>query len=82
MLNKSLFSSKTNEWAIPQKFYEWKQRTTNSYWCLKSNKQKEIIDLFANNCYVDSCTKKVYSCRFCGVCIREYFACKERMKNG
>jgi hypothetical protein len=70
------------ETPVPENYkidYEWKQRTTNPYWCIKANKQKEIIQLFENNPYVDSCTKKVYSCRFCGVCLREYYTCKERM---
>lgn len=61
--------------------YEWKKRTINSYYCIKSDIQKEIIKKFEDNQYVDYCTKKgQYSCRFCGVCLREYFATKERIK--
>lgn len=61
-------------------FYEWKKRTTNSYWCLKQNKNEEILEYYKSNPYVDSCTKKgQYACKFCGVCLRTYFATKEKL---
>ena len=73
------------ETPVPEQYkinYEWKQRTTNSYWCLKAYIIKLVMKMFEDNPYVDSCTRKgQYSCRFCSVCLREYYATKERMKN-
>lgn len=62
-------------------FYEWKQRTTNSYWCIKQEFIDNFMKKYIRNLYVDCCTKKgEYSCRFCGNCLREFYACKERMQ--
>lgn len=69
---------------IPEKYkndYIWKQRTINSYWCLKQEKIDEIMGLFKDNSYVYSCgVKGQYGCKFCGNCIREYFVCQERLR--
>lgn len=63
--------------------YIWKQRVTNSYWCLKQEKIDEIMNLFKDNPYVYSCgIKGQYACKFCGNCIREYYNTKERLQNG
>ena len=65
-----------------RQYYEWKQRTLNSYWCLKQEEVDVILDDYKNNSYVYSCgIKGQYSCSFCGNCIREYYNTKERIKN-
>jgi len=71
--------------SIPEEYqnnYIFKQRTLNSYWCMKSELVNEIMGLFKGNPYVYSCTVKgQHSCKFCGNCIREYYNTKERMSN-
>jgi len=70
---------------IPTDFeicYEYKKRTTNSYYVLKP----EFIDLIMNsyrlNPYVYPCGYKgQHLCKFCGNCIREYYNTKERIRN-
>ncbi len=65
-----------------RKCYIWKKRTTNSYWCLKQEKINEIMNLFNNSPFVYSCgIKGVYSCKFCGNCLRTYFLVKEKLRN-
>lgn len=71
--------------SIPLEFqcyYEWKQRTLNSYWVLKDEKRKNIIDTwYVENELVYSCGyKNTHSCQRCGNCIREYYNTKERMR--
>jgi len=62
--------------------YIWHKRTTNDYWCLNSEKQEEIENIFKENPYVYSCGYKyTYKCKFCGNCLREYFNTKERINN-
>ena len=61
--------------------YEWRKRTLNSYWVLKREAQKEIEALFADNPLVYICGYKgQHACRFCGNCLREYYATKERLR--
>jgi hypothetical protein len=71
--------------SIPDDYkndYIWKQRTLNSYWCLKSELIREIIGLFEDNPYVYPCSVKgQHSCIFCGNCLKFYYATKERMRN-
>jgi len=66
-----------------KRYYEWKKRTINSYWCLKKEAVNAIMDDYKDNPYVYSCgTKGQYFCKFCGNCIKEYFSCRERMNKG
>lgn len=61
--------------------YEWRKRTENSYWVLTREAQKEIEALFADNPLVYVCGYKgEHACRFCGNCLREYYAAKERLR--
>lgn len=70
--------------SIPEqykRFYEWKKRTLNSYWCLRENAISSIMQLFSDNPLVYSCgVRGQHSCRYCGNCVREYYVTKERMR--
>ena len=62
-------------------FYEWKKRTTNSYWVLKDVGRESIEDLYIDNSLVYSCGYKgTHACSRCGNCLREFFTTMERMK--
>jgi hypothetical protein len=63
-----------------QDFYEWKQRTINSYYCIKQEEIDKILLKFRKNIYVSCCAERGYSCKFCGHCLRTYFATKERIQ--
>jgi len=62
-----------------EEFYELRKRTINSYWCITSRAWKETLERYAGNKWVWSCGRIDNSdgetkCRFCGNCLREYFA--------
>jgi hypothetical protein len=63
--------------------YIFKQRTTNSYWVLRDEIYDTLVNRYLGNPLVSTCGKDngVYGCRFCGVCLREYFATKERLRS-
>ncbi|MFH0806058.1 MAG: hypothetical protein V1901_04235 [Patescibacteria group bacterium] len=64
-----------------RKYYEWKKRTVNSYWCLTQETIAAIMDTYYGNPYVYSCgIKGQYFCKFCGNCLRTFFATKEKMR--
>lgn len=64
-----------------KQYYEWRKRTLNSYWCITNQGQRMIEAIFTDNPFVYSCGGKLQkSCRFCGMCLREYYATKERMR--
>ena len=69
---------------IPKEYkhkYEWKQRTTNSYWCLQQDEIRKIEFRHADNPLVYSCGYKgTYDCSRCGHCVREYHNTMERMR--
>lgn len=62
--------------------YVWKQRTLNSYWVLKDQVYRGLVERYAGNPFVSTCGKDngVYSCAKCGVCLREFFSTKERLR--
>jgi hypothetical protein len=67
--------------------YMFRTRTLNPYWCITSQTWKNIMYNFSGNKWVWSCGRLDLidfdsHCRFCGNCLREYHACKERMKGG
>lgn len=65
-----------------KKWYKWTKRTLNNYWVLKPQYWQKIMDKFKDNSFVYSCgTKYTHACRFCGNCLRAYYATKERMRN-
>lgn len=62
--------------------YIFKKRTLNSYWCIRPEVWKGIMDIYKTNKLVYSCGANytgTISCKNCGNCLREYFATKERM---
>ena len=67
--------------------YMYRKRTLNSYWAIATEYFYEIMDSFKFNKWVHSCGKIEGEegdthCRFCGNCVREYFACKCRIEGG
>jgi len=63
--------------------YEWRERTINSYLAIKYEYYKNIMGQYGSNRWVYSCgTEGVESrCRWCGNCLREYYATIERMRS-
>ncbi len=66
--------------------YIYRKRTMNSYYAITTESWENIMSLFKYNVYVYSCgkiegEKGKTGCRYCGNCIREYYATIERMKN-
>jgi len=79
--------------TIPEEhkqFYVFKKRTLNSYWVIKTDKWREIMDHWRDTSYekwVSTCSRiegerGERGCRFCGVCLREYYATWERINRG
>lgn len=65
--------------------YIERKRTTNSYWAITTEHWRKIMRRYRNNKWVHSCGKVEGEegdthCRFCGNCLREYFATMERMQ--
>ena len=58
--------------------YDYKQRTTNSYWVVGEEISDEIAREFVTEPYVDICCTGG-SCQRCGVCLREYWRSIVRM---
>ena len=65
--------------------YVFRKRTLNSYWAITTEAWRRIMEYYNDNNLVYSCghiegelgeTK----CKYCGNCLREYFATMERMK--
>jgi len=72
---------------IHKHFYEWRKRTTNPYWAITREGWAKIMYRFIShplyNKWVYSCGTEgkdgTSLCRFCGNCLREFYATKERM---
>lgn len=67
-----------------RKYYAKNLRTDNKYFCITTKAWKMIIRKYEDNVLVSNCgkiegEKGNNDCRFCGVCLREYYATKERM---
>ena len=65
--------------------YVFRKRTLNSFWAITTASWMKIMDEFRLNKWVSSCGKiegelGTTACRFCGNCLREYFATMERMR--
>lgn len=81
------FMAYFNQSIKPQykEFYKWRKRTLNSYWAITTEAWETIMEPYKYNKWVYSCgkiegEKGDTACRFCGNCLREYFATMERMK--
>ena len=63
--------------------YEYKKRVLNSYWVIKTPMWNIIMSKYSENKLVNSCGKPGGSlCKHCGNCLKHYFACCEKMKEG
>jgi len=67
-----------------QKYYIDRKRTLNNYWAITTAGWEMIMSRYKYNKWVYSCGKVEGelgkpSCRFCGNCLREYFAAMERL---
>ena len=64
-------------------YYEKRRRTMNEYVCIKPEMREYMErDGFMHAPLVYSCGHKdTHSCARCGVCLREYYATKERMRD-
>lgn len=70
--------------SVPEEnksMYEYKKRTLNSYWILTETYWRLIEDRYRSNHLVDTCGKYGQtSCKYCGNCLKYYFACVEKME--
>jgi hypothetical protein len=69
---------------IHEPLYTYRKRTLNSYWAITTAAWRMIMEQHENNKWVYSCGKIEGElgdthCRFCGNCIREYFATLTRL---
>jgi hypothetical protein len=80
------FMAYYDERAIPEMWkdcYIYRKRTLNSYYAITTDAWERVMSRYKYNKWVHSCgkiegEKGVTSCRFCGNCLREYFATTER----
>jgi len=66
------------------KTYVTRKRTTNTYCAITTDAWETIMNKYKDNKWVYSCGKiegerGVTACRHCGNCLREYYACIEKM---
>jgi hypothetical protein len=69
-----------------EEYYIWRKRTLNSYWAITSDAWEKVMARYKFNKWVYSCgrwegEKGDSHCRFCGNCLREYFATMEKFRN-
>jgi hypothetical protein len=65
--------------------YVERKRTLNPYWAIRTDSWQYEMEDYEENLFVSSCGKVEGErgstrCRFCGVCLREFFATMERMR--
>ena len=73
---------------IPEDYlwaYRYRTRTLNKYYAITTEAWEEIMDMFKYNKWVYSCGRIEGEmgdthCRWCGNCLREYFATMERLR--
>jgi hypothetical protein len=66
--------------------YIHRKRTLNEYYAITTSSWRNIMKRYEDNLFVYSCgkiegEKGKTGCRYCGNCLREYFATMERMIN-
>lgn len=65
-------------------YYIFRKRTLNDYWAITTEAWELVMNRYKHNKWVHSCgtdgEKGDTHCRFCGNCIREYFATLDRME--
>jgi hypothetical protein len=65
--------------------YRYRKRTLNSYWAINTISWEIVMSRYKHNKWVHSCgkiegEKGDTHCRFCGNCIREFYATMERLR--
>ena len=62
--------------------YSYRDRTVNKYYAINAKIYRMIMAVYTDNKFVYSCGREgiASECRFCGNCLREFFATKERMR--
>ena len=83
-----VFMAHNGEEDIPEDYrrdYVFRKRTLNSYWAITTTAWKEIVTRFLAMKLVYSCGRVEgelgdTKCKFCGNCLREYYATMERMR--
>jgi len=65
-----------------QKYYQLRKRVLNEYQAITTEAWQMVMERYRENKYVYSCGREgiASGCKFCGNCLREYFATLERMK--
>lgn len=68
-------------------YYIFRKRTLNSYWAITTDAWEQVASKYKYNKWVSTCgkiegEKGISGCRWCGNCLREYFATMERMQSG
>lgn len=62
--------------------YEYRKRTLNSYWVIRFNVWKKVMERYENNPLVHSCSgPDNFKCSNCGTCLREFHRVKETRSN-
>lgn len=69
-----------------RQFYTFRKRTSNAYWAITTDAWRKYMTRYEDNKWVYSCGKiegerGTTACRFCGNCLREYFAAMERQNS-
>lgn len=82
------FMAYHDEGSIPERYrsdYEFRKRTTNSYWAITHHAWLDEMDWHLDRPLVHSCgTEGIEDgtlCKNCGNCLREYWATQERLGN-
>lgn len=65
----------------PSWFYSYRKRTLNQYHAITTDGWTYVMNRYRYNRWVYSCGREgvASGCRFCGNCLREYFATMERL---
>lgn len=83
------FMAYYDENSIPEdqrSFYIYRKRTLNSYYAITTDAWRNIMRKYEDHVRVYSCGKiegerGKTACKYCGNCLREYFATVEKMKS-
>ena len=72
--------------SIPEEhkqYYSYRKRTLNSYWVITQEGWDEVYSRYKYNPYVYTCGRDAdtHACKFCGNCLREYYATLERIRS-
>jgi hypothetical protein len=71
---------------MSENHYIHRKRILNEYYAIRTDIWRDIMNRYKDNYFVHSCgkiegEKGKTGCRYCGNCLREYYATLERMRN-